>query len=455
MAHFEIHVLNYNGLRFLGPCLSALANIEHAGHRVSINVVDNGSTDASQEFVATNFPNVSFIALESNLGFTEGNNQGSIIAAARARERYGCSPDYDVFLNNDTEVARDWLAEAARVLESEPEVGIVGSKALFMDRFVALNIKVSPPFKPSEFGSTDSRILGCFVNSPLSGENLKSEAIRFRWKNAFGQQAGGRWLAPQSSILIPVLDEKKESGLDLSLRFAPEQSSQTEVEFYVNNSSTPVLTRTCGGGQLEEFNFNFSQEDYVAVIQNMGNFITKDWEAGDLHFGEIDSPQNSAPREVPAICGVSMFIRHALFVKLKGFDSNYFAYFEDADLSVRAQLAGYKCKIVPTSVLYHLHCGSSGGEWSATFSRLVAFSHLLFSSKFAGKHIWDSRLKELKRAAKEQFEVYLSNNNLESTPQLRAYLSYLKKPHVFWKNRLLHRRFAAQLEKFPFLDSSS
>jgi GT2 family glycosyltransferase len=145
-----------------------------------------------------------------------------------------------------------------------------------------------------------------------------------------------------------------------------------------------------------------------------------------------------------------MFIRHALFAKLGGFDSRYFAYFEDADLSVRAHLEGFKCKVVPNSVLYHLHCGSSGGEWSATFSRLVAFSHLLFTSKFAPKNVWQSRLSELKRAAKEQFEVYLQTKDLNSTPQLRAYLNYLKKPHVFQVNRFKRGRHSVALEKYPF-----
>jgi len=450
MAHFEIHVLNFNGQRHLERCLNSLQKIDSGGHYVHVNVVDNGSSDNSKEFVKSNFPTVSFIELGENLGFSGGNNQGSIRAAERARAELGRSPDYDVFLNNDTEVTKDWLINAAKVLESEPEVGIVGSKALFMDRFISLRIKVTPPFKPSNSGSSDSRILGCFVKTPLEGENLKNDPLRTRWKNAWGPEPGGRWLSDESTILIPIADNNCDSQLNLSLRTLAEHADEIKFEFFLNNSAIPLMLRNCRGGDELNIEFKFSKRDYVSVIQNSGCFVTPTWESGDLGFGDIDNSKDTSASEVSAICGVSMFIRHSLFQKLGGFDARYFAYFEDTDLSVRARLAGFKCKIVPSSVLYHLHCGSSGGEWSPTFSKLVAFSHLLFTSKFAPKEVWQERLTELKRASKEQFEVYLQTKDLDHTPQFRTYLSYLKKPHVFQINRFKRAHYSSALENYPF-----
>ena len=42
------------------------------------------------------------------------------------------------------------------------------------------------------------------------------------------------------------------------------------------------------------------------------------------------------------------------------FDENFFAYFEDVDLSWRANNAGYKCVLCPTAKCYHI-CGASTG----------------------------------------------------------------------------------------------
>ncbi len=62
-------------------------------------------------------------------------------------------------------------------------------------------------------------------------------------------------------------------------------------------------------------------------------------------YGEIE--------EVGAISGCSFVIRKEALNHLAGFDSDFFLYLEDADLSWRARLAGYKILYVPTSIVYH------------------------------------------------------------------------------------------------------
>lgn len=64
--------------------------------------------------------------------------------------------------------------------------------------------------------------------------------------------------------------------------------------------------------------------------------------------------------EVAAVSGAAFAIRRELFVDLGGFDADFFMYLEDTDLSLRARLAGYQCRYVPASVVYHdyaLHFG--------------------------------------------------------------------------------------------------
>ncbi|MCP5096861.1 MAG: glycosyltransferase family 2 protein [Chloroflexi bacterium] len=64
---------------------------------------------------------------------------------------------------------------------------------------------------------------------------------------------------------------------------------------------------------------------------------------------------------VSAISGAAFAIRRDLFLELGGFDPAYFLYMEDTDLSLRVQLAGYSCLVVPESIVYHdyvLHFGA-------------------------------------------------------------------------------------------------
>jgi GT2 family glycosyltransferase len=57
--------------------------------------------------------------------------------------------------------------------------------------------------------------------------------------------------------------------------------------------------------------------------------------------------------EVNAVSGAGFIIRRDLFERLHGFDPDFFMYMEDADLSWRSRIAGYKCLYIPSSVMYH------------------------------------------------------------------------------------------------------
>ena len=56
--------------------------------------------------------------------------------------------------------------------------------------------------------------------------------------------------------------------------------------------------------------------------------------------------------------GAGMFIRRAVWNRLDGFDADFRAYVEDADLGIRARLLGYDVYIVPASVIWHYGSGT-------------------------------------------------------------------------------------------------
>jgi GT2 family glycosyltransferase len=118
----SIIVLNWNGRALLRGCLQSLR--DQAGDDTEVIVVDNGSRDGSVEMIGGEFPWVRLVVNESNVGFCRGNNQG--IHMARG--------DLIVLLNNDAEVAADFVAAIRSAAAHYPAYGMFATRILMYDR---------------------------------------------------------------------------------------------------------------------------------------------------------------------------------------------------------------------------------------------------------------------------------------------------------------------------------
>ncbi len=65
-------------------------------------------------------------------------------------------------------------------------------------------------------------------------------------------------------------------------------------------------------------------------------------------------------KRIFSACGGAALYRKSILDEIGDFDENFFAYFEDVDLSWRANNAGYKNCLCPTAKCYHI-CGASTG----------------------------------------------------------------------------------------------
>ncbi len=115
-----IIIPNYNGKRFLKPCLESLAEQSCTDFRIL--VVDNHSTDGSIEYIRSHYPNVRLLALKKNYGFS---------AAVNAGIRRSATP-YVILLNNDTRVESCFVEELLKAIEQSPKIFSVSSKMLQM-----------------------------------------------------------------------------------------------------------------------------------------------------------------------------------------------------------------------------------------------------------------------------------------------------------------------------------
>ncbi len=121
-ALFSVIIPNWNGKRFLQPCLDALLAQTHPN--IEIIIADNASGDGSQAFIKETYPQVILIELPTNLGFTGACNAG--MEAAKG--------EFVSLLNNDTEVHPQWAEAVLKAFEHHPEVGVVASKMLLFER---------------------------------------------------------------------------------------------------------------------------------------------------------------------------------------------------------------------------------------------------------------------------------------------------------------------------------
>jgi GT2 family glycosyltransferase len=75
--------------------------------------------------------------------------------------------------------------------------------------------------------------------------------------------------------------------------------------------------------------------------------------AWNVGRGEPDGPRFQEPREILSACAGAAAYRRRVFETIGWLDESFFAWFEDVDLGIRAQLAGFRCWYEPRAVVRH------------------------------------------------------------------------------------------------------
>lgn len=102
-----------------------------------------------------------------------------------------------------------------------------------------------------------------------------------------------------------------------------------------------------------------------------------------------DRGQYDAAGDTEYVTGCAFLIRREVLEKVGFFDPVYHpAYSEDADLSVRAQRAGYRLRYVPQAKLWHKVSASSGGGMTPVKTRLKVEHNLIFFRRYARWYHW-------------------------------------------------------------------
>lgn len=110
---FSIIILNWNGAKWLAPCLKSIQAQTYPSYEVLL--ADNGSTDESIELAIAIHRPIMLATFAHNLGYTGANNLASKMARGT----------WLIFLNNDTKLAPDFLEQLVDTLIYQPGAHIL------------------------------------------------------------------------------------------------------------------------------------------------------------------------------------------------------------------------------------------------------------------------------------------------------------------------------------------
>ena len=120
--------------------------------------------------------------------------------------------------------------------------------------------------------------------------------------------------------------------------------------------------------------------DDHGVIDKAGHVIYPDGQNRGRGSGEKDEGQFDAIKEVAWPDGCAALYRSEMIDAIGGFDEDFFAYADDAELGFRGQLAGWTCLYVPRAVVYH-RLGSTLGRYSEQRLFLIERNRIWFVAK--------------------------------------------------------------------------
>ncbi|MEM6464241.1 MAG: glycosyltransferase [Pseudomonadota bacterium] len=334
----SIIIVNMNGARHLGKLFASLEAQTYK--KFEVVFVDNASSDESLSLVDQSSLPIVTIKNDDNKGFAEANNQGA--AAARG--------ELIVLLNNDTTLDMNCIQELVQTHQHHSDAAAVAPKILFMKPFVPVSLHCEEDFV-FEYERTLSEFE--YKKIFIGSQHKKSKMIRV--------EAGSllKLLIPQCEAF--KLYAHSASSFDCYLRVSLKGVKPNDV-----------LLSTLGGEPIEVNVPKNCRDNAAWVINNAGSFERNDGTLFDRGYGTIDVGQFDSVEHIPMFCGCCVAIKRSALERDKLFVSDFFAYYEDSELSLRLTRRGYSIVYQPAAILHHYHASTSietSGFWRVLTTR--------------------------------------------------------------------------------------
>jgi GT2 family glycosyltransferase len=142
-----------------------------------------------------------------------------------------------------------------------------------------------------------------------------------------------------------------------------------------------------------------------ARIDKAGHLIYPDGQNRGRGSGELDRGQYDRSVETLWPDGCAAIYRREMLTAIGGFDEDLFAYADDAELGLRARIAGWGCVYAPKAVVRH-HRGATLGLNSGRRLELIERNRVLLAAKlFPWSLLWLNPLYYLMRILSGMWEA--------------------------------------------------
>jgi GT2 family glycosyltransferase len=141
MSEVHVIIVTYNAMKWVERCFTS---IRQSSVPAQCIVIDNGSTDGTQNYIKNHFPEVDFTQSDINLGFGKANNIG-------IEKAYKAGASFLYLMNQDAWLYPNTLEKLIEVYQNHPdqeEIGIIspiqidGTEKfmdIFLDKYIAHN----------------------------------------------------------------------------------------------------------------------------------------------------------------------------------------------------------------------------------------------------------------------------------------------------------------------------
>jgi GT2 family glycosyltransferase len=339
MPLVSVIIVSFNSSNDLKRLFESLKNQSYSN--LEVIVIENGEEN-TQQLCKDNFENVKYKKLD-NVGFAEANNIAVEI----------CSGELILLANPDCILDEFCVQELVDCIRFDAHAAVVCPKINFLKRYLRVTIGANDKFKI----------------------NYKTLRNNFEYKKIFIRNGvlDNDFIESDDSLII-VLDIPFEELGELNL----DVFSSSEISMYVKT-----------GYDVERYGFpeetpkiKFDLRSYSTaryLINNAGSSFNDDEQPFDRGFGQYDDGKYFFKSYVNALCGCVALIRRIAFLDSKLFVSEFFAYYEDTELSRRIVNNNYKILYNPAAVAFHRHSESTEQN-STIWNTLVSRSLYIYNA---------------------------------------------------------------------------
>lgn len=133
MKDISLIIVNWNTKDLLLECIQSIKD-ETQDHICEIIVVDNASTDGSQEVVKKTHPDVTLVCNSENLGFSRANNIGIELSSGR----------YVTLVNSDIKILDGCLDQMCAFMDANTDIGLLGPRTINEHGRLRCNVRDVP-----------------------------------------------------------------------------------------------------------------------------------------------------------------------------------------------------------------------------------------------------------------------------------------------------------------------